>query len=278
MPYFTHDPDHDFYYLGDEKPDARTFQRYLVDFNPRVVACDVETISLKERIAIGVGIAISPTCAFYFPLFPTESSVTPWHLLKDPDITNIYHNGIFDLGVMSEYDIKQDIHDTNIMSRLLCHKFNGLLELSWLHQMEVHDVKTMLNEAGAKIMLDLPKDVVARKCMQDAMATFKLFEIFYPQTNLEYYNVERSTLPIMLKMSERGILIDHKVRQAIELQLEDDVDLYQGLCEEAEAFNPGSPQQVSYVLAKRGAYNVFGRLPFTRNKYGRLTSTLSTAE
>ncbi|KKK68863.1 hypothetical protein LCGC14_2939820, partial [marine sediment metagenome] len=37
-------------------------------------------------------------------------------------------------------------------------------------------------------MLDLPEEVVARKCMQDAMAAFKLYQIFYPQTDLAYYN------------------------------------------------------------------------------------------
>ena len=44
-----------------------------------------------------------------------------------------------------------------------------------------------------------------------------------------------------------------------------------------EDFNPGSPQQVSHVLAERGAYDVFGRLPYTRNtKTGRPTSKLSS--
>lgn len=43
-------------------------------------------------------------------------------------------------------------------------------------------------------------------------------------------------------------------------------------------FNPGSPQQVSYILAKRGAYSVFTRLPFTKDKYGRRTKNLSSAE
>ncbi len=274
--YFTHDPTNQFYYMGNEPATGNTFRKHIIEGNPRIVACDVETISLKERIAIGVSVATSPTCCFYFPLFPIESPLTPWHLLRDPDTVNIYHNGIFDLGVMSEFNIKQDIQDTNIMSRLLCHKFNGLEDLSWLHGMEIHNAGDMLKEAGVKAMLDLPEEVVARKCMQDSMATFKLYLIFYPQTNHKYYDVERATLPIMLKMTERGILIDHMVRQGIELQLEDDADLYMNLCEEIEMFNPGSPQQVSYVLAKRGAYEVFGRLPFTRNKYGKRTSNLST--
>ena len=73
--YFAHDPDQNFYYLGDEQPNSRTYNRHLVDTNPKAIAIDVETISLKERIAIGVSIAVSPTCAFYFPLFPTESAI-----------------------------------------------------------------------------------------------------------------------------------------------------------------------------------------------------------
>jgi len=276
--YFAHDPESDFYYMGSEPPDSYTYRKYLTDSKPMLIGADVETISLKERIAIGVGIAVQPDICFYFPLFPAESSVVPWELLKDLDVVKVYHNGIFDLGCMTEYDIDTNIMDTNVMSRLLCHKFNGLAELSWIHNMEVHDVKEILDEYGAKIMLDLPRDVVARKCMQDAGATLKLYYEFLPQTNLEYFHTEMQTIPIMLNMSERGILIDHRVRMGLEIELQDEVERLTGLCDEAEAFNPGSPQQVSYVLAKRGAYGVFPRLPFTRNKYGRRTTNLSTAE
>lgn len=276
--FFAHDATHNFYYMGDTPPHAHTYQEYLVDRNPKLIAADVETISLKERIAIGISVAVEPNKCFYFPLFPTESSVVPWNLLKDPDVTTVWHNGIFDLACMSEYGLDEsNIQDTNIMSRLLCHKFNGLAELTWIHQMEVHEVKELLTTYGAKIMLDLPEEEVARKCMQDSCATLKLYYIFYPQTNLKYYNVEMATIPIMLKMAERGILIDQEERRDLEVLLENDVELCLASCEEAESFNPGSPQQVSWILAERGAYDVFGRLPFTRNKYGRSTGQLSTA-
>ena len=65
----------------------------------------------------------------------------------------------------------------------------------------------------------------------------------------------------------------------MEIELDDDVERYKAACEEAEAFNPGSPQQVSYILAKRNAYKGFGRLPFTYNpKTRRRTGKLSTAK
>lgn len=276
--YFAHDPESHFYYMGDEPPGPRTYQEYLVDHTPMLIGADVETISLKERIAIGVSIAVEPNKCFYFPLFPTESPVVPWNLLKDPNITKVYHNGIFDLGCMTEYDIDQNIRCTNVMARLQCYKWNGLADLSWIHNMEVHEVRDILNEYGAKIMLDLPEEIVARHCMQDAGATLKLYYELLPQTNIPYFNVEMETIPIMLRMAERGLLIDHRVRMALEIELEDDVELYMAACEEAEAFNPGSPQQVSWILAKRGAYSVFGRLPFIRDKYGRTSGKLSTAK
>lgn len=277
--YFAHDETNNFYYYGVLKPYPRIYQEHLVENQPRLIGFDVETISLKERIAIGIGIATAPDMCFYFPLFPTESPVVPWHLLKDPDIVKVAHNAMFDLGCLDEYEIDDtNIADTNVMSRLLCNKFNGLLDLSHVHGMEVHEVKELLAAHGAKIMLELPEEVVARKCMQDSAACLKLYYEFVPQTDMAYFQTEMETYPIMLKMASRGLLIDHRIRMALEIQLDEDVELYLKMCNEAEAFNPASPQQVGYILAKRGAYDVFPRLPFTRNKYGKKTSTLSTAK
>jgi len=273
--FFAQDPTNSFYYLGAEEPNSRILNG-LLDNPPRLVACDVESISLKEKIPIGISIATSPSTAFYFQLFPIESNVVPWNLLKDPTITTIWHNGIFDLDCLVAYNIKQDIQDTNIMARLQAYKSNSLIGLSWLHQMEIHEASDMLKEAGAKTMLDLPPDAVARKCMQDAMATFKLYLELLPKTDLPYYNVERATIPIMLRMSYRGIALDQPMRAMIEQGLESEVTRLRNICDETEMFNPGSPQQVSYILAKRGAYNVFPRLPFTKNRFGRNTGSLST--
>ncbi len=274
--HFVHDADHNCYYMGDEPANSHTYQEYLIDRNPQVIGLDVETISLKERIAIGLSIAVEPNKCFYFPLFPTESPVVPWHLLEDPGIKKVIHNAMFDLGCLEEFHIdNSNVADTAVMSRLLCNRFNGLSDLGWVHQMETHEVKEILGQYGAKIMLDIPEEASARKCMQDSGACLKLYYVFYPQMNIPYFETEMETIPIMLRMSERGLLIDHRVRMALEQELEGDVELYLSMCEEAEAFNPASPQQVSYILAKRHAYDVFSRLPFTRNKYGRPTGNLS---
>jgi len=261
--YFAEDPEHNFYYLGSEEPRKGLYTSYLQE-GTSPIGVDVETISLKERIAIGVGIAVRPDIGFYFPLFPEPSPATPWHLLKDSKITKIMHNALFDLGCVREYEWDTtNIRDTAVMSRLLCHPFSGLVNLSHIHLMEVHEVREILKVNDSKVMLDLPRGVVARKCMQDCMATLKLDYKFIGDIDLDYLSMEMQLIPILIKMSERGLLIDQEWRANFEKKLDEEVEFLRSICEE-EGFNPASPKQVGYILGKRGAYSVFARLPFTQ--------------
>ncbi len=275
--HFYHDPNQNFYYYGEEEPHGRTYRELLVESSPKLIGVDVETISLKERIAIGVGVAVTPKSGFYFPLFPTPSPVVPWHLLKDPAVAKVFHNAIFDLSTLREYDIdNHNILDTMVMSKLLCYKFSGLLDLSVVHKMEVHEMKEVLTEYSASTSLDVPQPVMAKKCIQDAMACLKLDYELYEDINKDYFSIEMQVIPILIEMSYKGLLVDQERRQSVEDSLTEQADYYRNLCEEM-GFNPGSPQQIAYMLASRGAYDVFPRLPFTRNKYGRKTGNLSTS-
>jgi len=270
---FAHDPQKGFYYYGEEPPHGKIYQQYLIDSKPKLVGIDVETISLKERIAIGVGISVKPLTSFYFVLFPEPSPATPWHLLKDPSITKVFHNALFDLSALREYEVDTtNVKDTNVMARLLCHKFNRLVELSWIHGMEVHEVTEYLPKGGTT--LDVDQAVMAKKCMQDSGASLKLYYDLWEDTDHNYLDIEMQTIPIMIEMSNRGLLIDQEKRQQVEDELTDQADYYKSICEEV-GFNPGSPQQVAYILANRGAYSYFTKLPFTKG-YGR--RSLSTAE
>lgn len=272
--YFAHDTNKNFYYLGDTEPHSRMFKEYLVDRNPKLIGCDVETISLKERIAIGISIAVQPNMVFYFPLFPEPSPVMPWNLVKDPIITKIFHNALFDLGCLREYEVDTtNIKDTNVMARLLCYPFTSLSDMTFIHKMEVHDTKTLLGEHNAKTMLELPSEVVARKCMQDSGACLRLFYELNEDINQNYLSVEMQIIPILIEMSNQGLLIDQEARLKLEEGLEEEVSYYLNICD-GIGFNPASPQQVAYILAKKGAYSNFTRLPFTNWK----KTSLSTAE
>jgi len=269
--FFTHDPQAGFYYYGEEEPTATTYKQLLVESSPKLIGVDVETISLKERIAIGVGISIKPNTSFYFVLFPEPSPATPWHLLKDPTITKVFHNALFDLSALREYEIDNtNVKDTAVMSRLLCHKFNKLIDLCHICQMEVHEAGEYIPKGGTT--LDVEQAVMAKKCMQDSGATLKLYYEFWEDIDHNYLDVEMQTIPIMIEMSNRGLLIDQERRQQIEEELQEQTDYYQSICAEV-GFNPGSPQQVAYTLASRKAYSSFTKLPFTKGCGKRSLST-----
>jgi len=259
--------------MGEEEPHSRIHKQLLVEQSPKLVGVDVETISLKERIAIGVGISIKPTTSFYFVLFPEPSPATPWHLLRDPTIAKAIHNALFDLSALREYEVDTtNVKDTTVMSRLLCHKFNRLVDLSHIHKMEVHEVREYLPAGGTT--LDIEQAVMAKMCMQHSGACLKLYYEFWEDIDHKYLDIEMQTIPIMIEMSNRGLLIDQEARKQVENELQEQVDYYYAMCEDI-GFNPGSPQQVAYVLATRKAYSIFSKLPFTK---GRGRRNLSSAK
>jgi len=282
--YFVYDAEHEFYYYGEEKPDAGTYRRWLIDYSPSAIALDTETISLNEKTAIGIGIAVTPDISFYFPLFPTPSTSTPWHLLKRDDIIKIWHNALFDYACLQTYVLDglisiENVHDTSAMSRLLLHRFNRLEDLQHVHKKPLGSITQLIKDHNARTMLDVPFDATAKKCMQDVQATYALQQVLIRNTNIPYFLEEMATIPIMVRMSYRGIKIDQQVRQDLEDRVSAEVDLAYEMCEEEEGeFNPGSSQQVSYILAKRNAYEVFTRLPFTDRKKNKLSSNKAVLE
>ncbi len=270
---FAHDPTMNFYYLGEEPARSGLYTEHLK--NPPTIAVDTETVSLTDKRVIGIGVATSSHSAFYFPLIPEASSCTPWHLLVNPAIVQIYQNGLFDLFALAKSGAEvawNNIRDTNVMARLLCHRDASLVGLSWIHRMEVHNAGDFIKEHGAKDMLHCPPDDVAKKCMQDALATYALYERFIPEIDLSYFLTEMALYPILMRMSLRGIKLDQEYREHIEEILADDVNYLYKMCQDMEGFNPGSPQQCSYILAKRGAYRVFSRLPYTDRSKRHLSS------
>jgi len=274
---FAYDSTNNFYYYGDDELQSGLYRRYFIDSKPERIAYDTETISTKEKIAVGIAIAPSPHAAFYFPLFPSPSSMVPWWLLRDSSIPKIIHNALFDLVALREYEVDtSDIQDTTDLARL-CGEPNAELSVLALEKYGEQLVTAKDLMGTGKTMLDAPKDETARMCCTHAMITYRLWLDMVDQVDKDYYQKEMELIPIMIAMSYRGIKLDQDARQQVEDTLVKDSEFYRAICEE-EGFNPASPQQVSHTLAKRGAYGVFHRLPFTKDKYGRRTTHLSTAE
>ena len=231
---------------------------HLLDSCPPVIGVDTETVSLKDKLPLGVSIAISPSEAFYFPLYPERSPIFPWHILRDPSIKKVYHNALWDLDVLEPFDLDNtNVADTTVLAHLL----NLPGELSELqYHIDRSDIVSAREMLGAgKTMLDLPIEEVASKCCRDAEATLQAYIELLPAVR-EYAEEEFELIPILFSISKRGIAVDQEWRKMLDDKLSKEVEYYRTLCE-AEGFNPASTQQVGYILAKRGNF-----LPFTRSR------------
>lgn len=249
-------------YFGSQQASKELFNQQLVDSPPPVISVDVETISLKERMPIGFAVATSPTESWYFRVHPEPDKeielVLP--LLNNPKIKKVFHNAMFDLRafpLLSPID-SSNIADTNVMARLHGRTETKLFELAPEVDAEVESADMLLGPG--QNMLDLPFEIVSAKCANDARVTLALYHHYLPGLDPDYFKVEMDVIPVLIEMSLRGLRVNQKDRAALEIKLEKDVEYYRGICEE-EDFNPGSPQQVGYILAKRGNF-----LPLTRSR------------
>ena len=251
-------------YFGQRTMSKDLFNEQLVHSPPPVISIDIETISLKERMPIGFAIATSPEDAWYFSTYPEHDReielVMP--LLSNPNIKKVFHNAIFDLRsfpLICPID-SSNIADTNVMARLLRKVDTRLTDLAEEVGMVNQDAASLMAEYGAKTMLDIPQEAVAAKCACDVKVTLALYNKYAPDIDSDYLDVEMASIPILIKMSLRGLKINQEDRAKEEARLEKDVVYYKQLCEE-EDLNPASNQQVGYILAKRGNF-----LPFTKSK------------
>ena len=258
-------------YYSKSGPKDKEYILNLLANPPPAIAIDVETPTTKERMPLGFAIAFSPDEAIYFPTYPEATREI--ELLKpclfNPDICKIAHYILFDFSVLPLIQHlvgfnRSNIFDTNTAARLLGKIETSLIVLAEGTGIDVEDVKSFLARLHAKTMLDAPPEEVANKCQKDARAAYALYLRYKPPIESQYkdyFQVEMDVIPILIDISMRGIAIDQSARTEMEVKLEKDVEFYRKLINDAGIENPGSAQQVGYILGKRGNF-----LPLTRSK------------
>ncbi|KKM62667.1 hypothetical protein LCGC14_1519400, partial [marine sediment metagenome] len=182
---------------------------------------------------------------------------------NNPKILKVFHNAIFDMRIFPLiYDIDEsNIFCTLVASRLLGYQETGLAMLTNdILDTIIRTSDELLSEYGKKNMLELPSDEVAAMCCSHAKSTLLLYDKFKDKMDKEYMSVEMKSIPILNDMSQRGMKVNERDRAKLEEKLTSEVTYYRSLCE-AEDFNPASPMQVGYILAKRGNF-----LPLTRGR------------
>ena len=249
-------------YFGSRESTPDLYEQLLLP--AQVVAIDVETPTLDDRRVLGLSISTSPFDSFWFPCETEINDKIPWQLLSNPAVKKVFHNAMFDLGVIPEIgpiDVS-NIYDTNVLAHLLGYLRTSLTELSLHIDREAEGAKEFMARFGVKRMDLAPINDVGKKCCNDSQVTLALYYEWkdrLPQTlQGEYWDKEMQAIPILIKMGKRGIKIDHTVRQEWEEKLSTSTEYYKQLAEN-EGFMISSNQQVAYVLAKRGNF-----LPFTK--------------
>jgi DNA polymerase I len=250
----------DFYYQGENPELYQTPDDvYAALYSSPVLTCDVETVDLDNRMLIGLGLAISPSDAFYWPVI---SSYIPIEILTQPDIEKYFHNALFDLD--SLYDELDLIVDPIMDTMLMCH-YHGLpgklKEVAAGFNWPIDEIEDILPRG--KTMLDVDESTVADKCCWDIRATYRLYQILAPKTDMGLIARDGRVQQILTLMTKRGIKVDQEEAEVFQARLDKDVTFYRGICDEMYEFNPGSPDQVAYVLSLEGAY-----LPVTMPKKG----------
>lgn len=253
------------FYFGPNHLTKEYFMQQLVDSPPPVVAVDCETISLDERMPVGFSIATTPDESFYFQTFPEPDPALHYltKVLTDPTIKKVFHNAMFDLrNIPLVVPIESsNIADTAVMARLLGAQDATL----WVVAQEVgkftEPAKSILTRYKAKSMLEVPTDEVAKHCTEDSKATLALYHHYLPNINPTYFVPEMEVIPILIGMGLRGVKFNEHDRAEIEVKLENDLVYYGNMIKSLGVDNPGSNQQVGFILAKRGNF-----LPLTRSR------------
>ena len=240
-----------FVYQGPSSDSALAYLR-LYDVTSGNIAVDIETVSLDNRDPIGIGFSPNPHESFYFPI---ESNLLPWHLLENPNITQIYHNGHFDLEILKSYfDIDvPNVYDTLIAAQLQGYTpaLNSIAKT--LFDVDLISIEDLIGKKGKGqlLMTDVPFEKVAQKCCNDTMYSYKIWNELSPYLPWEAFQLEMDVMPVLMKMQQIGMRVDIDRLLQHKVQVEKDVNFYK-LIANGMGFNPGSSLQVAAMLQDRG--------------------------
>jgi DNA polymerase I-like protein with 3'-5' exonuclease and polymerase domains len=264
------------WYYGSGNADDR--MKYWIDNPPSSLCLDIETVDLKERLPLGIGISPNPFECFYCELYPEPNlkfleAIKP--MLARAQTVKVGSNLLFDFGVAPLVPVignsidRYNIFDINVAARLKGFKFTALDIIASTELGKIHkSMQQVWKDNGAKNNLELIEKaghrVLADKCAEDCMLEH---EIYYKwnedvrQKFGQYFLIEMAVIPLLVDMALKGIALDTESVDGLILTYSKDVaELYQQILAYGIE-NPNSPGQVGYVLAKRGNF-----LKFTRGK------------
>ena len=174
-------------YIGPLTLSVDTLPELLakIDSPPSMVAIDTETISIKDRTCIGIGVAFSQTEAVYLEILPNRSPHISHliNILCNRQVLKVYHNALFDLDVLMSYiDILKwwppidtfNIGDTSIIARLLAMPATLEYLAYTILGMTIKPYREVVPVGHNS--LDIPPEDMAHKCLDDCIATYGIWK------------------------------------------------------------------------------------------------------
>jgi len=248
------------FYFGSKASSnlSQLFYRLMADTD--TVGVDIESVSLKDKTIVGVGIAPTTEDCFYF----TEGE---YHhvrnVLANDRITKVFHNCLFDLEELWYLGVARPvIGDTAYMARLLglpgslSDLVVALHENGWADRLyRACNMGALMKEYHAKKTTEMPQEIVAAKCADDCRATLMAYRAMCPHLDVdtqEAYDVDVRMVPILLAIGKRGILLEQDRVEELISTYEQKVTHWRHVSGILGLANPASPAQVSVALQKRG--------------------------
>lgn len=233
------------------------------------ISFDVETPALDSIEILGFSTAWNEKGAVYVDWSCIKDSRENNDLLEEllakDEVVKIFHNSQFDMTVLMNNGFKMGLKgftDTMIASHLIDENMpKGLKGLSWLYtdlggyEKELERYKLKEKIVSYK---DIPFEVMGEYSCYDALATYKLWQIFKKELErigvMPFFN--SIILParyVMILMCVDGFRVDVKraefLSEKISAQLKVIEKKIYKMC--GEVFNISSPKQLSEMLFKK---------------------------
>lgn len=222
----------------------------------KLVALDTETerfnpkFGINERTAqmIGLSLSYDGEQAYY------ETNPNAWPLLMpESEQTAIFHNAKFDFGVFDRANLPRPQHweDTFIASSLLDENIeHGLKPLA----KNLLGIEQPMSFEEADKMRLLDPEVFSEYACNDARYTFQVWQKLEPEIDKQnlrqVYELEKTLVPIVMDMENKGILLDVQMLSVLGEMVNQEIkETKQQIYDYAGCtFDINSPQKTAIIL------------------------------
>lgn len=212
------------------------------------IAVDVETVSLDNLLPLGIAIAISPDCGYYF--FNPGDKLVSQVILQTPTV--IFQNCKFDIPILGRLGIiLNSYEDTKLLAYSAGILDNSLEDLSM--SILLKDCPSVTSQWKKKDQGNIAIDHVkmAGMSITHACNVYALWDKL-PKTDL-YYEIDKPCIALLMEMEKWGLPIDQfRLTLVEQASMERANQLEQELKQELGSINLASNPQVVKALQTKG--------------------------